>query len=126
MILGAESVLLDLAAKLDGPTIPGRRLHAPNLSDDKIQALHRIALSGQTVEALVGPAGTGKTSLLAALRTSWEAEHGEGSLIALAPSSAAATVLSDTLGLPADNVAKWIHEAVGVAADQRQPVDRRT
>ncbi|MGW6196997.1 MobF family relaxase [Kribbella sp. NPDC055110] len=119
VILGAESVLLDLAAKLDGPTIPDRQLRAPNLSDDKIQALHRMALSGQTVEALVGPAGTGKTSLLAAFRTNWEAEHGEGSIIALAPSSAAATVLSDTLGLPADNVAKWIHEAVGVAADQR-------
>ncbi|MFI7067077.1 MobF family relaxase [Kribbella sp. NPDC050124] len=118
-ILGAESLLLELTAKLDGPTIPPRQLRALNLSDDKIQALYRIALSGQTVEALIGPAGTGKTSLLAALRTSWEAEHGDGSIIALAPSSAAATVLSDTLGLPADNVAKWIYEAVGVAADQR-------
>ncbi|MEU4293210.1 MobF family relaxase [Kribbella sp. NPDC026596] len=119
VILGAESLLLDLAAKLKGPTISRHHLAAPNLSDDKVRALHRIASSGQTVEALVGPAGTGKTSLLAALRTSWEAEHGEGSIIALAPSAAAATVLSDTLALPADNVAKWIHEAVGVAGDQR-------
>ncbi|NUR97930.1 MAG: relaxase domain-containing protein [Kribbellaceae bacterium] len=119
VILGAESLLLDLAARLSGPTISRTRLATPNLSDDKIQALQRIALSGQTVEALVGPAGTGKTSLLAAVRASWEAEHGQGSVIALAPSSAAATVLSDTLSLPADNLAKWIHEAVGVAADRR-------
>ncbi|WUK77210.1 relaxase domain-containing protein [Kribbella sp. NBC_00359] len=119
VILGAENLLLELAAKPDGPTIPLRQLQAPNLSDDKLAALHRIVLSGQTVEALIGPAGTGKTSLLAALKTSWEAVHGQGSIIALAPSSAAATVLADTLGLPADNVAKWIHEAVGVAADQR-------
>ncbi|MFI5696470.1 MobF family relaxase [Kribbella sp. NPDC051586] len=119
VILGAERLLLDLAAKFGGPTVPGGRITTQNLSEDKVRALHRTALSGQTVEALVGPAGTGKTSLLAALRTSWEAEHGEGSVVALAPSSAAATVLSDTLSLPADNVAKWIHEAVGVAADQR-------
>ncbi|WP_432887800.1 MobF family relaxase [Kribbella sp. CA-245084] len=119
VILGAESLLLDLASKLDAPTISDRRLTTSSLSDDKIQALLRITQSGQTVEALVGPAGTGKTSLLAALRTSWEAQHGDGSVIALAPSSAAATVLSDTLSLPADNLAKWIHEAVGVAADQR-------
>jgi conjugative relaxase-like TrwC/TraI family protein len=119
VILGAESVLLDLATKLDAPTISDRHLTTSTLSDDKIQALQRIAKSGQTVEALIGPAGSGKTSLLRALRTSWEAQHGEGSVIALAPSSAAATVLSDTLSLPADNVAKWIHEAVGVAADQR-------
>ncbi|TDO27943.1 conjugative relaxase-like TrwC/TraI family protein [Kribbella sp. VKM Ac-2527] len=118
VILGAESLLLDLATKTDGPTLQ-QRLPTTNLSEDKIQALHRITTSGQKVEALVGPAGTGKTSLLAALKTSWESAHGEGSVIALAPSSAAATVLSDTLGLPADNVAKWIHEAVGVAADQR-------
>ncbi|TDW24152.1 MobF family relaxase [Kribbella kalugense] len=119
VILGAESLLLDLAAKLDAPTISDRRLTTSSLSDDKIQALQRIAQSGQTVEALVGPAGSGKTSLLAALRVSWEAQHGDGSVIALAPSSAAATVLSDTLSLPADNLAKWIHETVGVAAGQR-------
>ncbi|MEV0792643.1 MobF family relaxase [Kribbella sp. NPDC050459] len=120
VILGAESVLLELASKVDGPTIRSDQVDRRNLSDDKLQALHRIARSGQRVEALVGPAGTGKTSLLAALRTGWEAEHGAGSILALAPSSAAATVLSDSLGLPADNVAKWIHEAVGVAADQRR------
>jgi ATP-dependent exoDNAse (exonuclease V) alpha subunit len=54
------------------------------------------------------------------LGASWLAANGEGSVIALAPSSAAATVLSDSLGLPAENVAKWVHEAVGVGADQRQ------
>jgi conjugative relaxase-like TrwC/TraI family protein len=117
VILGAESLLLDLSRDSSGPTAAA---HITNLSEDKIRALHRVATSGQVVEALVGPAGTGKTSLVAALRLSWESTHGEGSIIALAPSSAAATVLSDSLGLPADNVAKWVHEAVGVSADQRQ------
>jgi conjugative relaxase-like TrwC/TraI family protein len=120
VILGAESLLLDLARTTTGPTSDlGRSLDA-SLSEDKLQALQRVSSSGQVVEALVGPAGTGKTSLLAALRGAWETEHGEGSVLALAPSSAAATVLADTLELPADNVAKWVHEAVGVAADQRE------
>jgi conjugative relaxase-like TrwC/TraI family protein len=120
VILGAESLLLDLVGKTSGPTAHPVSLRTANLSEDKLEALSRIMRSGQVVEALVGPAGTGKTSLLAALRSSWEAANGAGSVIALAPSSAAATVLSDALSLSADNVAKWVHEALGVAGDQRQ------
>ncbi|WUV28603.1 relaxase domain-containing protein [Kribbella sp. NBC_01484] len=120
VILGAESLLLELARKTTGPTLEVGSSRDANLSEDKLEALHRIASSGQVVEALVGPAGTGKTSLLAALRAAWETEHGEGTILALAPSSAAATILADTLGLPAENVAKWVHEAVGVNADQRK------
>jgi conjugative relaxase-like TrwC/TraI family protein len=120
VILGAEARLLDLAADLTGPTIDRSTITTNRLSDDKIHALRRIATSGQRVEALIGPAGTGKTSLLAALRTNWESTHGPGSIIALAPSSAAATVLADALGTPTDNIAKWIHEVVGLGADERR------
>jgi conjugative relaxase-like TrwC/TraI family protein len=120
VILGAEARLLDLAADLTGPTIGRSTIKTGRLSDDKVHALRRIATSGQKVEALIGPAGTGKTSLLAALRTSWESVHGQGSIIALAPSSAAATVLADALGTPTENIAKWIHEAVGLGAEERR------
>lgn len=120
VILGAESVLLDLAHNRNGPTIAPRSMDNGGLSTDKAAALHRIATSGQKLEALVGPAGTGKTSLLSALTAGWQSVYGEGSIIALAPSSAAATVLSDATGMPAENIAKWIYESAGLGAEQRR------
>lgn len=118
VILGAESLLLELAHDSAGPTV--RTTHAQGLSPDKAQALQRIATSGQKLEALVGPAGTGKTSLLSALTTDWQTTHGEGSVIALAPSSAASTILSDAIGIPTENIAKWIYESAGLGAEQRR------
>ena len=59
---------------------------------------------------LLGPAGAGKTTTLAALRTVWEAEHGAGSVMGLAPSAVAAEVLAEALEIGTDNTAKWLHE----------------
>ncbi|MFD7161478.1 MobF family relaxase [Kribbella sp. NPDC059898] len=118
VILGAESLLLDLAHDSAGPTIS--TVHDQGLSADKTRALHRIATSGQKVEALIGPAGTGKTSLLSILVTDWQAAYGDGSVIALAPSSAASTILSDAIGTPTENIAKWIYESTGLGAEQRR------
>lgn len=123
MVLGAEAVLLDLTKDLAGPTVPELALRTAIVSADvspgQQDALRRIATSGQKVEALVGPAGTGKTTVLAALRDAWESHHGAGTVVAVAPSSAAADVLSDSLGVPSENVAKWIHESVGLGAAKR-------
>jgi conjugative relaxase-like TrwC/TraI family protein len=124
VILGAESLLLELARDSAGPTIPAP--HSAGLSADKVDALHRIATSGQKLEALVGPAGTGKTSLLSALTTSWEIAHGEGSVVALAPSSTASTILSDAIGIPTENIAKWIYESAGLGAEQRRDMIKQT
>ena len=121
VVLGAESLLLDLAADRTGPAIaPADFVSAPGLTPDRNEVLRRIATSGQRAEALVGPAGTGKTSLLAALRTTWEDANGPGSVIGIAPSSSAAEVLSGSTGLATDNLAKWIHEAVGLGSEQRR------
>ncbi|MEV0284106.1 MobF family relaxase [Kribbella sp. NPDC050820] len=120
VILGAEAVLLDMARDTTGPTLPQAATHTAGLSPDKAAALRRIATSGQKLEALIGPAGTGKTSLLSALSAGWEARYGDGSIIALAPSSAASTVLSDAIGTPTENIAKWIYESTGLGAEQRR------
>ncbi|NIK54658.1 conjugative relaxase-like TrwC/TraI family protein [Kribbella shirazensis] len=120
VILGAEAVLLDMAHDANGPTIAPATIHTAGLSPDKAAALRRIATSGQKLEALIGPAGTGKTSLLSALAASWEARHGDGSTIALAPSSAASTVLADAIGAPTENIAKWIYESAGLGAEERR------
>ncbi|GAA3537527.1 MobF family relaxase [Kribbella ginsengisoli] len=125
VVLGAESLLLDLARNATGPKIAAP-VTAAGLSADKQAALRRIATSGQIVEALVGPAGTGKTSLLAAMTMDWESAHGEGSVIALAPSSAASAVLSDAIGSPAENIAKWIYESAGLGAEERRDRIRQT
>lgn len=66
-----------------------------------------IAVSGKSIDLLVGPAGAGKTTAMSALRRAWEKEHGPGSVVGLAPSSSAAQVLADDLGIATENTAKW-------------------
>ena len=77
---------------------------------DQRSVVERIAVSGRTVDVLVGPAGAGKTLALGGLRRAWEAEHGAGSVIGLAPSAAAADVLASDLGIGTENTAKWAYE----------------
>ena len=47
---------------------------------------------------------------MAGLHAAWEAEHGAGSVLGLAPSAAAAEVLAEALGIETENTAKWLHE----------------
>ncbi|WP_460648298.1 MobF family relaxase [Leucobacter ruminantium] len=115
-LLAAEDRLLARAKNLAAPTLvfatmervaqepdrEGRRL-----GPDQVDALTRIAVSGRTVDILVGPAGTGKTTALAALRRAWEFQYGEGSVVGLAPSAVAAEILGSELGILAENTAKW-------------------
>lgn len=122
-LLGAEDRLLELAATTTAPTVTSasgtfasrtdlRKQHLPNgqiLSPDQVTALEQIGSSGRTVDLLLGPAGTGKTTTLAALRASWEEEHGAGSVVGVAPSAAAAQILGDELGIRTENTAKWLH-----------------
>lgn len=118
-LLAAEDRLLDLASTSTAPTLDptvvtavagGRDDQGRVLSPDQQGVLQRIATSGLTLDLLVGPAGAGKTLALGALRRAWEAEHGPGSAIGLAPSAAAAEVLADDLGISTENTAKWSHE----------------
>ena len=113
-VLAAEDRLLarsreQVAPRLANATIAHalqpRRGHA--LGDDQRAALAAIASSGRMLDLLVGPAGAGKTTALCALRRAWEAEHGHGSVVGLAPSAVAAEVLAGDLGIPTENTAKW-------------------
>ena len=125
-LLAAEDRLLELAHTSAGPSLnlatvekatskPGSSGQV--LSDDQAGVVAKIAVSGRTVDILVGPAGTGKTTTLGALRKAWEAENGRRSVVGLAPSAAAAQVLADDLGIPTENTAKWIdaHAHIGWA-----------
>jgi hypothetical protein len=72
------------------------------------RAVHWITRAGERLSVLVAPAGTGKTITLAAMVEAWQATGRQ--VIALAPSARAAKELAGATGLPADTVAKYLHE----------------
>lgn len=118
-LLAAEDRLLDLSTDLTAPTVAPYRVDRAvarrtdsghRLSADQAAAITRIALSGRVLDVLIGPAGTGKTTTLAALRRAWESGHGPGSVVGLATSAVAAEVLGEELRIGTDNTAKWAWE----------------
>jgi conjugative relaxase-like TrwC/TraI family protein len=115
-LLDAETRLLERAADTTGPRLAPALFRAISLTrlpggamlaEDQVAALSAIAGSGRTVDVLVGPAGAGKTTAMNALRHGWETARRVGSVVGLAPSAAAAQVLAEDLGIPAENLAKW-------------------
>jgi len=119
-LLEAEARLLDAGRNTDAPAVttatvamvaeadlPGRDYP---MSTDQAFAVEKIATSRRRLDVLVGAAGTGKSTTMAGLRAAWEAEHGSGSVVGLAPSASAAEVLADELGIDTENTAKWLHE----------------
>ncbi|KGN29460.1 hypothetical protein N802_13620, partial [Knoellia sinensis KCTC 19936] len=119
-LLDAEARLLDLAAAEDAPVVPVTFASAVTdqplpgrshtLSPEQAAAVIATATSGRRVDLLIGAAGTGKSTAMAGVRAAWEAAHGPGSVVGLAPSAAAAEVLADAVGVPTENTAKWISE----------------
>lgn len=115
-IIEAEARLLDRSEATSAPTVRPSALarvvrHSNGrLSTQQRTALESITSSGRNLDLLVGPAGAGKTTTMRALRSAWVVEHGQGSVIGLAPSATAAQALADDLGIACDNTAKWLHE----------------
>ncbi|HEY5116555.1 MAG TPA: MobF family relaxase, partial [Nakamurella sp.] len=118
-VLEAEDALLSLADNRSGPVVDPNRAERtagavlPGRSyalsaEDQAPAAVQIVTSGRVVDVLVGPAGTGKTTSMAGVRAMWEAEHGPGSVVGLAPSAKAAQVLAADLGIITDNTAQWL------------------
>lgn len=142
-ILDAENRLLAAATNGIGPAVGGRlaarvaaAATAPEgppqaltdrginaLSPDQAAALVQVCSSGRAVQVLVGPAGSGKTTTLKAIKAVWNmnsvdatATHG---VVGLAPSAVAAAELSTALRSRCETTAKWLHETVGPAGQQR-------
>lgn len=90
-----------------------------DLHNDQRAAAANVLLSGNRLDAVVGPAGTGKTTTLGAVKAAWEAEFGAGTVVGLAPAAASAEVLGRELALTTENVAKWLYESVGQGAGNR-------
>ncbi|HET8614423.1 MAG TPA: MobF family relaxase, partial [Actinomycetales bacterium] len=130
-LLDAESRLLDAGRTSNAPTVStvvtdyvcGHPLGGVTVSSEQAAAVRNVVTSGRRVDVLVGAAGTGKSTTMAAVRHAWEAEHGAGSVVGLAPSAAAAEVLADVVGIPTENTAKWLTEHTRVA-ERRRDLDQ--
>lgn len=91
------------------------------LAEDQDEAARAILAADTTASVLVGPAGTGKTTTMAAVTEVWQQLHAPGSVVGLATSAQAASVLSDDTGTQAHTIAKWLHEST---TGQRERADR--
>jgi conjugative relaxase-like TrwC/TraI family protein len=113
----------DVVAAVTAEALPGRD-HC--LGVDQALAVEQVATSGRVLDVLLGPAGSGKSSAMRGLRAVWEAEHGSGSVVGLAPSAAAAEVLAGEMGIPTENTAKWLteHRRVPTLLVQREHLAR--
>jgi conjugative relaxase-like TrwC/TraI family protein len=81
-----------------------------NLDAGQRRLVESFATDTRQTVAGIGPAGTGKTTAMRALAHVLEA--GGCRLVPLASSGAAAAVLAAELGLPSENVHKFVHEHV--------------
>ena len=77
------------------------------LSGEQGQIMHALVTSDRAIDAVLGPPGTGKTTLMRAARTAWEAE---GHVVAGAATAAvAAANLGAESGIASRTVAQWVH-----------------
>ncbi len=92
----------------------------------QMAAVMRLCSDGSTVSVLVAPAGTGKTCTIGAAVQAWRSDGHR--VVGFAPSARAAKELATATGLPADTVAKFLHEQprqqTSVDADPRYRVGR--
>lgn len=96
------------------------------LSADQAAATHGVLTSGRSLEAVIGPAGTGKTTTMSAISELWRERYGEAAVVGLAPSAVAAGVLGDELGATSENTSKWLYENTEGAARRAARVAQRS
>lgn len=90
-----------------------------HLAADQAAAAHQVLTCERQVTAIIGPAGTGKTTTMRGIHSAWTGTFGPGSVVGLAPSAVAASVLSEEVGMATENIAKWMHESIGPGAETR-------
>jgi ribose 1,5-bisphosphokinase PhnN len=110
-----ERILLFAMESHEPPARPSPTLDRRGL--DVLQADAAAAVAGEDrLVLVVGPAGTGKTTMLR--RAADDLQRNHRSVFAVVPTAKAAKVLRTETGIPADTVAKLLHEW-----RHRQPAD---
>ena len=96
----ATPVITDTAADATLASWTGARL-----AEDQVAAARHLTCRAEGLTAVVGPAGSGKTTTMRAVHHLWTTVHGPGSVIGVAPSARAASELSDAVGIDAHTLA---------------------
>lgn len=109
-VLEAEDRLTRAAQTAGGlvvdPAAVEQAISAGRLNTGQREMVERFARGGHVVEVGIGPAGAGKTTAMRAFARAVEADGGR--MLGLAPSAAAASVLGEELGTPADTLHKLL------------------
>jgi ATP-dependent exoDNAse (exonuclease V) alpha subunit len=112
-ILDAEQRLLATASRRDGSAVDHAAVdlallemaaNGTALDAGQTALVREMCSSGARLQLAIAPAGAGKTTAMRALTLAWTEAGGQ--VIGLAPSAAAAAVLAEQTGIPADTLAK--------------------
>ena len=82
-----------------------------DLSAEQQDIYRNVLASDRHIETIVGPPGTGKTTLMRALRTGYEADG--WSVAGAATAAVAAQNLASESGIESKTVAQWVHAIEG-------------
>ncbi|MGG5258677.1 MobF family relaxase [Phycicoccus avicenniae] len=124
-ILAAEQRIVTAAGIADRPTCAEDAVsltlleHAANgapLNPGQRALVRGMATSGARAQLALAPAGAGKTTAMQALTSAWI--EGGGTVIGLAPSAAAASVLRESTGTATDTLAKLTWSLTRPEADR--------
>jgi len=112
-ILNAERRLLAAARRLDGASVEQTAVdlallemaaNGSALDAGQAALVRQMCTSSARLQLAIAPAGAGKTTAMRVLTLAWTEDGGQ--VIGLAPSAAAAAVLSEQTGIPTDTLAK--------------------
>ncbi|WP_454561886.1 MobF family relaxase [Mycobacterium haemophilum] len=114
--LAAERRILSAATRVGGRragaedvelAVADSAARGKTLNPGQAALVAEMACCGRRVALALAPAGTGKTTAMAALSHAWRSSGGR--VVGLAPTAAAAIELATDLAAPTDTVAKYVH-----------------
>ena len=116
-ILAAEEELLALGLHRDGrqsaadvveTVLAAQSANGPSLDRSQVAMVRNLATSGCRLQVALAPAGAGKTAALRVLARAWETSG--GTVLGLAPTAVAGEELGRATSIPADTLAKYVHQ----------------
>ncbi len=117
-VLADEAYLLDAAGQRGGRVVTNGDVdmallesvaNGVTLNTAQAHLVRQLATSGARVQLAIAPAGSGKTTAMAALTRAWTGGvEGGGTVLGLAPSAVAAAILGQETGAHADTLAKLV------------------
>lgn len=122
-LLAAERRILAAARQRGGRTVEDidvelaladSTARGKHLNEGQVALVREMAGGGRRLALALAPAGSGKTTAMAALSHAWRSSG--GSVIGLAPTAAAAIELGQDLSAPTDTLAKYVWSAANNGA----------